>query len=73
MMSSAKLKGALKNIREDLHTVEGKLGIKLGPKSPSERRHENFTNNFLIAYMEREDEEARKALVEAAKLRKCLG
>jgi phosphoenolpyruvate carboxylase len=72
-MSGAKLKGALTKIREDLRVVEENLGIKLGPKSSVERRHENFTNNFLIAYMEREDEEAKKALVEAAKLRKCLG
>jgi phosphoenolpyruvate carboxylase len=72
-MSGAKLKRALTKIREDLRVVEENLGIKLGPKSPVERRHENFTNNFLIAYMEREDEEAKKALVEAAKLRKCLG
>lgn len=68
-----KLKGALGKIIEDLETVEEKLDIKLGPRSPSQRRHENFTNNFLISYMEREDEEAKKALIEAAKLRRCLG
>ena len=53
--------------------MEQKLGIKLGPRTPTQKRHENFANNFLIAYLEREDVEARKALVEAAKMRRCLG
>jgi len=72
-MNKDKLKIGLANILDDLKTVEEKLGVKLGPSSSDEKRHENFVNNFLIAYLEREDNEARKALAEAAKLRKCLG
>jgi phosphoenolpyruvate carboxylase len=68
-----KLKIALTRILGDLQTAEEHLGIKLGPRTPTQKRHENFANNFLIAYMEREDVEAKKALVEAAKLRRCLG
>jgi phosphoenolpyruvate carboxylase len=68
-----KIKTALTQILGDLQTAEEKLGIKLGPRTPTQKRHENFANNFLIAYMEREDDEAKKALVEAAKLRRCLG
>ena len=72
-MSSEKLATVLTKIQDDLRVVEEKLDIKLGPKTPSQKRHENFANNFLIAYMERETDEARKSLVEAAKLRRCLG
>jgi phosphoenolpyruvate carboxylase len=38
-----------------------------------QKRHENFTNNFLLSYIEHEDDETKVALIEAAKLRKCLG
>ena len=72
-MNEEQFKTAIAKIMNDLKATEEKLGIKLGPRNPTQRRHENFTNNFLISYIEREDDEARKALLEAAKLRKCLG
>lgn len=72
-MSSQDLQNAITKAQNDLNVVEQKLNIKLGPKTPSQKRHENYANNFLIAYMEREDEEAKKSLVEAAKFRRCLG
>jgi phosphoenolpyruvate carboxylase len=72
-MDVDKLRLALTRILADLKTVEEKLDVKLGPRTSTQRKHENFTNNFLISYLEREDEEAKKALVEAAKMRKCLG
>jgi phosphoenolpyruvate carboxylase len=73
-MSVEKLETALTKILEDLKTVEEKLVIKLGPRTPSQKRHGNFTNNFLISYLERDNpEEARLDLIEAAKIRKCLG
>jgi phosphoenolpyruvate carboxylase len=72
-MSVDSLSLALTRILTDLKMVEEKLDVKLGPRTTTQRKHENFTNNFLISYLEHEDEEARKALVEAAKLRKCLG
>ncbi|NLE05994.1 MAG: phosphoenolpyruvate carboxylase, partial [Crenarchaeota archaeon] len=67
------LRLALTRILADLKAVEVELDIKLGPRTTSQRKHENFTNNFLLSYLENEDKEADKALVEAAKLRKCLG
>ncbi len=67
------LRLALTRILADLKTIEEKLDVKLGPRTSTQRKHENFTNNFLISYLEKEDKEASKALVEAAKLRKCLG
>jgi phosphoenolpyruvate carboxylase len=67
------LRLALTRILADLKTVEEKLDVKLGPRTPTQRKHENFTNNFLISYLEHEDAEAKVALAEAAKLRKCLG
>jgi phosphoenolpyruvate carboxylase len=72
-MGEEKIKKSLTSSLEDLKTVEEKLGVKLGPKSVSERKHENFTNNFLLSYLQKEDAEAKKALLESAKLRKCLG
>lgn len=72
-MNTETIKKALTNSLEDLKAVEEKLGIKLGPKSIPGRKHENFTNNFLLSYLQKEDDEAKKALLESAKLRKCLG
>ena len=72
-MSEEKLRTALLNSLEDLKTIEEKFSLKLGPKSGAQRKHENFTNNFLISMIEHENEEAKKALIEAAKLRRCLG
>jgi phosphoenolpyruvate carboxylase len=72
-MNVDNLRLALTRVLADLKSVEEKLDIKLGPRTPSQRKHENFTNNFLISYLEGEDAEAKKALVEAAKLRRCLG
>lgn len=72
-MSWEKLNLGLIKIQEDFKIVEKALDLKLGPKTLALKRHENFVNNFLIAYIESEDNEARKSLVEAAKTRCCLG
>jgi hypothetical protein len=72
-MNEDKLKAVLTNVQADLHAVEEALGIKLGPKSNAERKHANFTNNFLLSFMESENVEAKKALIESAKLRQCIG
>jgi phosphoenolpyruvate carboxylase len=71
--SKEKMKFALTKILDDLQAVKEKLDIKLGPRTLTQKRHENFANNFLISYLESEDDEAKKALIEAAKLRRCLG
>ncbi|MGQ9460903.1 MAG: phosphoenolpyruvate carboxylase [Candidatus Bathyarchaeaceae archaeon] len=72
-MEEDKLKSALTELLLDLKAVEEKLGIRLGPKSLAHRKYENIVNSFLISYIERDDEEAKKCLEEAARLRKCLG
>ncbi len=72
-MGEDKLKNAFSMILEDLNVVEAKLGIKLGPRGMAQRKHENFTNNFLLSYLQKQDIEAKTALTESAKLRKCLG
>lgn len=72
-MDEGKLKGALSNIVDDLKTVEEILRFNVGPKGCAQRKHENFVNNFLIAFLQKDDDEAEKALIESAKIRKCLG
>ena len=68
-----KLKVALGKVLGDLQAVEETFGVKLGPLSLNQKRHENFANNFLLAWLEGEHDEAKKALVESARLRNCLG
>jgi phosphoenolpyruvate carboxylase len=72
-MSEEKLKEALTKALEDFNVVETKFNIKVGPKGILQRKHENFTNNFLLSYLQKQDAEAKEALTESAKLRKCLG
>jgi phosphoenolpyruvate carboxylase len=72
-MNEEDLKHSLSGLLDDLRTVEEKTTIKLGPKGLPQRKHANYTNNFLLAYLQKDDVEAKRALVESAKLRKCLG
>ncbi len=72
-MSEDVLKTSLAVLQEDLRVVEKKFAINLNHKDITQRKYENYTNNFLLSYLERNDVEARHALVESAKLRKCLG
>jgi phosphoenolpyruvate carboxylase len=68
-----RLRSALTELSLDLKAVEEKLNVKLGPRNLAQKKYENIVGNFLISYIERDDEEAKQYLVEAAKLRKCLG
>jgi phosphoenolpyruvate carboxylase len=68
-----KLRSALTELLLDLRVVEEKLGIRLGPKNLAQKKYENIVSNFLISYIERDDEEAKGYLEEAARIRKCLG
>lgn len=72
-MSEQAVREGLQNSLEDLKAVEQQLNVKLGPRGVCGRKHENFTNNFLLSYLQKEDAEAKKALLESAKIRKCLG
>jgi len=58
----------LEKILDTLKTVEETGAVKLGPKGASQRKHENV-NNFALSYIQNEDNAARKALVESAKIR----
>jgi hypothetical protein len=37
------------------------------------KKHENFANNFLLSYIEGDEAGASNSLVDAAKIRRCLG
>ncbi|MEM2092943.1 MAG: phosphoenolpyruvate carboxylase [Candidatus Bathyarchaeia archaeon] len=72
-LSGENLRLAIANIFNDLHIAEEKLGIRLGPKNFAERRHENAVNNFLLSFFDGDCQDAQRNLLEAAKIRKCLG
>ncbi|MEM3708970.1 MAG: phosphoenolpyruvate carboxylase, partial [Nitrososphaerales archaeon] len=72
-MSEDILKDTLTKILSDLNTIESSLNIKLGPKSLTHRKYENAILSFLISYIEKDDKEAINYLLEAAKIRRCLG
>ncbi|MEM3511339.1 MAG: phosphoenolpyruvate carboxylase [Candidatus Jordarchaeales archaeon] len=68
-----RLSFALSKILQDVEAAQNHLEAKIGPRSFLHRKHENTINNFLIAYIEENPEEARRYLQEAAIIRKCLG
>jgi phosphoenolpyruvate carboxylase len=72
-MPEDQLREALSLVMADLQAADEALGVRLGPRSLGERKHDNYANNFLISFLAREEGEARAALLEAAKLRRCLG
>jgi phosphoenolpyruvate carboxylase len=71
-MSAEALRIAISGLLEDIEAIEN-FGVKLGQSGSAQRKYENFTNSFLLSYMEGEDSEAREFLLEAARLRRCLG
>ncbi len=64
---------SLGRLMADLSMVEERFSVKLGPRNNESKKHDNFTNNFLISYAEGEDAEARDAFNQAARLRHSLG
>ncbi len=69
----APLRNALPLYVEDLETAENLLGIKIGPKTLSERKYVNVVNNFFISYLEEDVSSAGEELLKAARARRCLG
>ncbi len=67
------LRLGLSNVIKDLEAVEQNFSITLGPKSLTQRRYENIVNDFLISFIEQNSQDAQKCLVEAARIRRCLG
>jgi phosphoenolpyruvate carboxylase len=72
-MKTDDLKDSLVKLISDLSAVEERFSVKLGPKGNATKKHENFTNNFLISYMQKEEQEARDSFNKAAQLRRSLG
>jgi phosphoenolpyruvate carboxylase len=72
-VSTERFRESLGRLVADLSAVEERFSVKLGPRGSESKKHENFTNNFLISYAEGEVEEARDAFNQAARLRRSLG
>jgi phosphoenolpyruvate carboxylase len=72
-MDGEQLSLALTRLLLDINVAQEDFGIKFGPRNLTHRKYENTTSNFLISYMERNDEEAKDYLEEAAQLRRSLG
>ena len=68
-----RLSSGLTQILSDLSVAQENLGIKFGPRTLNERKYENAVNNFLISFLERQDDDAKYYIKEAAQLRKSLG
>lgn len=67
------LKKGVAELTADLAAAEKALSLHLGPTGSSSRLHENYVNNFIISFTDEDDEDARIAITEAAKTRKCIG
>ena len=72
-MNEENLRLALTMVVEDIKIAQEDLGIKFGPRSLELRKYENTVSNFLISYLEQDDQSAKDYLEEAAQLRKSLG
>ncbi|MEM1566516.1 MAG: phosphoenolpyruvate carboxylase [Candidatus Bathyarchaeia archaeon] len=58
---------------EDLEAIEQSFSINLGPRNLTQQKYENIINDFLISFIEQNKQDAQKCLVEAARIRRCLG
>ena len=72
-MDPERLSSALTRLLLDIKVAQEDLGIKFGPRNLTNRKYENTVSNFLISYLEHDDQNAKDYLEEAAKLRKSLG
>ena len=72
-MDEERLSLALTRLLLDVNVAQEDFGIKFGPRNLTHRKYENTVSNFLISYIERNDEEAKDYLEEAARLRRSLG
>lgn len=67
------IKKALPHVMKGLSAAQEHFDVRAGPRSLTERKHENTVNNFLISLAEGDNEESRRYLVEAARLRRSIG
>ena len=68
-----RLSSGLTRLLLDINIAQENLDIKFGPRTLNQRKYENAVNNFLICYLERQDNEAKYYIKEAAQLRRSLG
>ncbi|MEM2909640.1 MAG: phosphoenolpyruvate carboxylase [Nitrososphaerota archaeon] len=64
---------ALPLLVKDVKVAEEVIGLRVGANNSVTKRHENSTNDFIILFSEGKVDEAKRALVMAAKLRRSLG
>jgi phosphoenolpyruvate carboxylase len=69
-----KLEEVIPEIMEDLETFEEITNIRLGPKTLSNRKHENITNNMILSIAGNDKaSDISHYIEEAAKVRHSLG
>jgi phosphoenolpyruvate carboxylase len=72
-ISLDKFKNSMIDLVGDLSAVEDIFSVHLGASGSTGRRHENFVRDFLTSYAKPNHADARIALTEAAKIRRCIG
>lgn len=72
-MEEERLRSAITKLQLDIKVTQENLSLKFGPRNLTHRKYENTVSNFLISYIERDDEESKRYLEEAAMIRNCLG
>ena len=72
-MEENRLSSGLTRLLFDINVAQDNLGVKFGARTLTQRKYENALNNFLISYLEQQDQQAKYYVNEAAKLRKSLG
>jgi len=65
------LERVIPEIVKDLQFLEENIGLKLGPRSPDHKRHENIANSILISLID-ESTEIGRYIVEAIRIRRSL-
>jgi len=68
------LRSVVAEILSDIQELENRIGIKVGPRTLSHRKHQNITNNTLIALAEESTHsDVTRYIVESGRLRFSLG
>jgi len=69
-----KLKRVVTQILSDVEEIERRLGSRLGPRTLSQRKHQNIANNTLIALAEETGgTDVSRYIIESGRLRYSLG
>ena len=68
------LRSVVAEILSDIQELENRTSIKVGPRTLSQRKHQNITNNTLIAFAEESSRaDVTRYIVESGRLRFSLG